>query len=117
VRHGRIPQVATARVWNDTACMGEPGAMQMATPPTIASASPLPRTRVAPTIHCPLTHGGVEVLASAQPAIVYGVVVCTTGCPDTSTRGYGAVDTALPPCMHMTEEPKWRMGPGIVFVS
>ena len=43
-----------------------------------------------------MTHGGVGVPVSAQPATTYGVARVTTGCPDTSTRGNGAVGVACP---------------------
>jgi hypothetical protein len=40
---------------------------------------PPARTRVAPTTHCAVTHGGLGTLASAQPATTYGVASVTIG--------------------------------------
>ena len=48
-------------------------------------------TRVAPMTHCAVTHGGVEVVESAQPATVYGVASVTTNWPPTCTRGESTV--------------------------
>jgi hypothetical protein len=41
--------------------------------------APPAKTRVAPTTHWALTHGGLGTLESAQPATTYGVASVTIG--------------------------------------
>jgi hypothetical protein len=63
-------------------------------------------TRVAATVHWPVTHGiGLVPVMNGQPAMTHGAVICTVGWPLTSTRGFGAVACACPPCVHMTVAP------------
>ena len=71
----------------------------------VMTGTPPARTRVAPTTHCAVTQGGVDVLASAHPATTYGVARVTTGWPLTKTRGNGAVGWAGPACMQVTTAP------------
>ena len=63
-------------------------------------------------IHWPVTHGGVGVPVSAQPAMTYGDASVTTGCPETSTRGNGAAGVACPACEHMHDGAEVEGGRG-----
>ena len=79
---------------------------------------PLEVTRVAATTHCAVTQGTGEPLTlNGQPAMVYGALITTVGCPLTSTRGLGAVGMAEPPCAHSTVAPRCKSGPGMVSFS
>jgi hypothetical protein len=79
----------------------------------MATGVPPAKTRTAPANHWPVTHGGVPLVLSAQPAIMYGEPTVTTGCPDTLTRGNGALAVACPAWEQSTAAPKWTIGPGI----
>src|SRR5215207_4730619 len=89
----------------------------MATPVWIATGCPMASTRIAPTTHCPVTHGPPDTGGNGQPATTYGAAMVATGWPLTSTRATGAVGIAWPPCAHSTVAPKWRIGPGIAVFS
>ena len=67
---------------------------------------PLEVTRVAATIHCAVTHGtGPPLTLNGQPATTYGAAIVTVGWPLTSTRGFGTVGCAWPPCAQSTVAP------------
>jgi hypothetical protein len=42
---------------------------------------------------------------NGQPATAYGAVITAVGWPLTSTRGFGAVGVAEPPCAQSTVAP------------
>ncbi|MDF3308901.1 hypothetical protein P3H15_28200 [Rhodococcus sp. T2V] len=59
---------------------------------------PLDVTRIAATVHSPVTHGiGLVPVTKGQPAIAYGADISTVGWPPTSTREFGMVGVAVPP--------------------
>jgi hypothetical protein len=43
--------------------------------------------------------------------------MATTGCPLTSTRGFGAAGVACPAWAHMMVAPRWSKGPGMFLLS
>jgi hypothetical protein len=72
----------------------------------MTSGWPVDVTRVAPTDHCPVTHGPLPPGGTnAHPATAYGAAIVVAGMPETITRGLGTVGTAWPPCEHSTVAP------------
>lgn len=86
--------------------MGVPVGVQTDWLINVATGAPPARTRTAPTMNCPVTHGGVGVPVSPHAAITYGDVNVTIGCADTVTRGNGATGDACPACVHNTVAPR-----------
>src|SRR5262249_11786074 len=105
--------VTSTRVCAAVGSIGVPVGTQVEEPVMLATGTPPASTRVAPTSHCPVTHGGGGVPGSAQPAVTYGEGSVTTGWPVRSTRGNGAIGVAGPAWMHITTAPRWRAGAGI----
>jgi hypothetical protein len=98
--------VAMTRGWVVMTSKPWPVGTQTAWLVCVMTGTPPAKTRVAPTTHCALTHGGVEVLAKAQPATTKGVARVTMGWPLTVTLGNGAVGCAGPACMQVTTAPR-----------
>ena len=74
---------------------GVPVGVQVAVPVMITTGCPPAVTRVAPTVHCAVTHGPLPLGGvNAQPAIEYGALVVVIGWPPTDTRAFGAVGVA-----------------------
>ena len=94
--------------------MGDPVGVHTDVLAIVTTGAPPAYTRVAPITNWPVTHGGVDVELSAQPAIEYRLVTVTTGCIDTCTRGNVVIGVACPACEHRTLAPKCRMKPGMV---
>jgi hypothetical protein len=76
---------------------------------------PFDNTRVVPVIQVPVTQGPFAAGGggNAQPAIAYTEVTSTLGAPPRSTRGFGTVGVACPPCEHVTVAPTCNKNPGI----
>jgi hypothetical protein len=90
-----------------------PVGVQIDMPVMSTTGWPVASTRVAPTVHWPVTHGPLPPGGTnAQPATAYGATIVATGWPLTDTRGFGAVGVACPPCEQSTVAPTWRIGPG-----
>ena len=53
-------------------------------------------------------------VTNGQPATTYGGTCVVTGWLLTSTRGFGAVGCAWPPCAHITVAPKCKMKPAML---
>ena len=71
----------------------------MDTPVMMATGCPLDSTWVAPTTHCPVTHGPLPAGGTnAQPTTAYGAAIVAIGIPETKTVGLGTVGIAWPPC-------------------
>lgn len=64
--------------------------------------------RVEPVVYCAVTHGPFAPGGggNVQPAITYGAVINTVGCPHTNTRGFTTVGVACPACEHNTVAPR-----------
>ena len=62
-----------------TGTRGVPVGMQVEEPVIDATGAPPASTRVAPTSHWPVAHGGFGVPVRAQPAITYGDESVTAG--------------------------------------
>jgi len=63
-------------------------------------------------------HGEGEPLTlNAHPAMAYGAAIVAVGWPLTSTRAFGAVGTALPPCAQSTVAPRCNKGPGTIALA
>ena len=73
---------------------GVPFGVQTARLSVSTTGWPFDITRVAATTHWAVTQGRP---LTGHPAMRYGVVIVTMGCPLTSTRGFGAVGVAMPP--------------------
>src|SRR5262249_8904470 len=111
-----VPQVALTRGCTTIGVSGVPVGAHTATPLCTSTGAPPASTRVAPTIHCAVTHGPPAAGRSAQPATAYGGERVAIGWAETSTRGKGASGVACPPCAQMTVAPRWRMKPGIALL-
>jgi len=68
---------------------------------------PFENTRVAQVTNCAVTHGPFAAGGggNAHPATRYGAAIVTVGMPLTSTRGFGTVGCACPPCAQSTVAP------------
>src|SRR5262249_22242743 len=111
--------IAIARVCVTVMISGVPVGAQIAWLSSSSSGWAFEVTRVAAVIHCALTHGPFPATGGgkAQPATTYGATIVTVGCPDTVTRGFGAVGCAWPPCAHITVAPTCSKNPGILTRS
>lgn len=89
-----------------TGSIGVPVGIQVDWLTSVATGAPPAITRVAPMTNCPVTHGGVDVVASAHPAIAYGLVTLTRGCAESVTRGNGAIGVACPVWEQRTVAPR-----------
>lgn len=89
-----------------TGIIGVPVGMHVDWLTSVATGTPPASTRVAPITNCPVTHGGVEVVDNAQPAMAYGLVSVTRGCAETVTRGNGASGVAWPAWEQRTVAPR-----------
>jgi hypothetical protein len=87
-----------------------PGAV-IATPDCTTKGCPFDKTRMVPTTHCPVTHGGTALGTPGHPAIVHGAAMVAVGMPLTSTRALGAAGIACPPCRHITTAPWCNRNP------
>ena len=75
----------------------------MACPLWTTNGWPLDVTRVVPTIHCAVTHGGMkEGGIPGHPATVHGSESRDEGMPFSVTEGFGTRGMACPPWTHMT---------------
>src|SRR5688500_13827498 len=101
----RSPQDAITRGCTATGISGVPVGAQTAKPVWMARGWPIAITRIAPTIHCPVTQGPPETGGHGHSAIPYGAEIVATGWPLPITRGTGTVGTAWPPCAHSTTAP------------
>jgi len=89
-----------------------PGAVT-ATPVCTTSGCPFEVTRIVPTTHCAVTHGGTGGSIPGHPATTHGTAIVAVAIPDTITRALGAVAIACPPCKHITTAPCPTKNPAI----
>ena len=61
-----------------------------------SSGTPPENTRVADDTNCAVAHGGLGDPVKPHPAMTYGALNVTVGCPPTITRGLTAVGCACP---------------------
>src|SRR5208283_3705956 len=106
---------AATRVCATIGSSGVPVGAQIAWPVSSSSGRPLEVTRVAPTVHCAVTHGPGAGGTNGQPATVQGADNVTEGTPESSTFGFGTVGSAWPPCEQVTVAPTCKRKPGTVF--
>jgi hypothetical protein len=76
-RAGR--HVALTLGWTTSGSIGVPVGTHVDEPAWTATGVPPANTRVAPDVHCPVTHGGVDVVDRPHPTTTYGVASVTTG--------------------------------------
>src|SRR5258706_7612237 len=107
--------MAEARTCVPAIISGVPLGAQIAWLLCTSSGCPFESTRVVPASHWAVTHGPLAAGGGgrAQPATTYGGASVTVGWPLTSTRGFGTVGWAWPPCEHRTGAPTCKSNPGI----
>ena len=82
-------------VWETAIIRGVPLGAQIAWLSNNNTGIPFENTRVAPVIQVAVTHGtGEPETLNGHPAIMYGTDWVTTGCPLTSTLGFGVTGCA-----------------------
>jgi len=94
-----MAHVPVARTWVAVMRRGVPVGVQIAWLSRSRRGTPPEETRTADVVHVAVTHGPFPTIGGgiAQPATAYGAARVTAGCPETSTRGVGAVGSAGPP--------------------